>query len=395
MINVNYIKIAKSILLMSCMFLIGISVIAGSYNANARQQEIQNQELFNNPEAILNVSFKDDIYLDNIIDNELNPDKNWQGITFDRNTFGITGLSGLSNIGGVEELVSINGQFRPKAIKKEYNTKLQELISKIDDIKNNNHVNDNEIVKNELSKMSGWEVKKQRYLNWTQSKVLQLSIVGNYNTINTLKTILDKSGHVKQLDLSIIENLKKEVDELKLTLKDKSEEEKQTVINQLVKTELAKKGLTGDINEIMKTEFEKIPEKIKNPIQNVLNDFESKSIETTSSQIFESMFTGSIAHASWCSRSHSINREWTGIKIKINDCFAQQIGSFGDLGTIFGWILTPFLFIFPIGTLIIKIALQWFNSNAYVIRDQSNKCNNRGLNFKLYYFGLIQINGCN
>jgi hypothetical protein len=94
-------SIFKISILALSILLIAISTISGSINANARQQEIVNQELFNNPQAILNVTFKDNVYLDNIIDNELNTDKNWQGLKFDNSTFGITSLSGLSNIGGV------------------------------------------------------------------------------------------------------------------------------------------------------------------------------------------------------------------------------------------------------------------------------------------------------
>jgi hypothetical protein len=197
-------SILKNTILTFSILIIAISTISGSINANARQQEILNQELFNNPQAILNVTFNDNVYLDNIIDNELNSDKNWQGLKFDNSTFGITSLSGLSNIGGVEEMVSINGQYSTRSIKKSYKNKLQELIVKIDDIKNNNQTNENEKVKSELSKMNSWEVKKQRFVNWSQSKIVGLSIIGNQDTLKILQEILQLSGHSKNLLLTNI-----------------------------------------------------------------------------------------------------------------------------------------------------------------------------------------------
>ena len=111
-------KVIKSTLLFTSIFLVGISSISIGFNANARQNEIKTLELFTNPHSILNVTFKENVYLDNIIDNELNPDKNLQGLKFDSNTFGITGISGISSIGGRDEVIAIDGQYSPKQIKK-------------------------------------------------------------------------------------------------------------------------------------------------------------------------------------------------------------------------------------------------------------------------------------
>ena len=213
--KISFIKLAKSTLLITSIFLIGISTLNTSLNVSARQSEITNQELFNNPQAILNVSFKENVYLDNIIDNELNPDKNWQGLKFDNNTFGISSLSGLSNIGGIDEMISINGQYSTRTIKRSYKDKLQELITKIDDIKNNNQSTSNEEVKKEISKMNSWEVKKQRYFNYSQSKILNISLVGNTDTLTTIKTILDRSGHVKTIELIVSSEFKQKIEEVK------------------------------------------------------------------------------------------------------------------------------------------------------------------------------------
>jgi hypothetical protein len=211
----SFIKLAKTTLLITSIFLIGITTLNTSINVSARQNEIKNQELFNNPQAILNVSFKDNVYLDNIVDNELNSDKNWQGLKFDSNTFGISSISGLSNIGGIDEMVSINGQFSTRTIKRSYKDKLQELLSKIDDIKNNNQGTSNEKINKELSKMNSSEVKKQRYFNWSQSKILNIFIVGNTDTLTTIKTILVKSGHTKTQELIISSDLQAKLEEAK------------------------------------------------------------------------------------------------------------------------------------------------------------------------------------
>ncbi len=130
-------KVVKSTLLITSILLIAISTITGSFKANARRQEQVNQELFNNPQSVLNIAFKDNVYLDNIIDNELNPDKNWQGLRFDSKTFGISSVSGLSNFGGQDEMVSISGQFNTDTLKNAYANKYKEMIVKLDDLKNN------------------------------------------------------------------------------------------------------------------------------------------------------------------------------------------------------------------------------------------------------------------
>jgi hypothetical protein len=224
----NLKSIFKTSILTLSILLIAISTISGSINANARQQEILNQELFNNPQAILNVTFKDNVYLDNIIDNELNNDKNWQGLKFDNSTFGITSLSGLSSIGGIEEMVSINGQYSTKTLKKSYKDKLQELIVKIDDLKNNKSLlgeagenrteGVNAAITTELAKMNKWELKKQRLFNFSQSKILNISITGNTDTLNTLRTILMQSGHTKLVEYTISTELQAKLEVVKTNI---------------------------------------------------------------------------------------------------------------------------------------------------------------------------------
>jgi hypothetical protein len=300
-------SIFKNSILTLSVLVIAISTISGSINANARQQEILNQELFNNPQAILNVTFKDNVYLDNIIDNELNSDKNWQGLKFDNSTFGITSLSGLSNIGGVEEMVSINGQYSTRSIKKSYKDKLQELIIKIDDLKNNKSFlgeaganateGVNAAITTELAKMNNWEVKKQRYINWSQSKILSISLIGNTNTLDIIKEILVKSGHVKTIEILIVENLKKEADLLREKLKGQSEQEQQLTIKNIIQTEFKESGGKGNFEQSIRAEFESSPEYIKNPIQDTLNQVETKSIETVTSRMINGLMYGTIAKA--------------------------------------------------------------------------------------------------
>lgn len=303
MIKINLSKLVKSTLLITSIFLIGVSTIAGSFNANARQQEIKNQELFNNPESILNVTFKDNVYLDNIIDNELNPDKNWQGLKFDSNTFGITSISGLSNIGGQDEMISINEQFNTRTIKKNYNDKLQELIVKIDDIKNNGSTIENlsdegkKEVKEELDKMNGFDLKRQRYWNWSQSKILSISLVGNTNTLNSIKTILEKSGHAKELVLMNNKELKKESDKIQELLKNKSENDKIAIIKDLLQSELEKIGKNEDLDKVAYKEYNALPEYIKNPIQFQLEESTTNSIESVTFKTLDNLVNGTKAKA--------------------------------------------------------------------------------------------------
>jgi hypothetical protein len=290
----DYFKsIFKTSILTLSILVIVISTISGSINANARQQEILNQELFYNPQAILNVTFKDNVYLDNIIDNELNSDKNWQGLTFDNSNFGITSLSGLSNIGGVEEMVSINGQYSTKTLKKSYKDKLQELIVKIDDIKNNKSFlgeagadtteRVNAAITTGLAKMNNWEVKKQRYYNWSQSKILNISLLGNSDALITLESILLKSGHTKSVEytnmtdlLSKLDVLKKDIDsELKLNnlpiqSEFKNSELKDDQINKVFSILNSSSQALIDSELIMSIEGKRQIEKIKNQ-QDLIN----------------------------------------------------------------------------------------------------------------------------
>jgi hypothetical protein len=137
-------------------------------------------------------------------------------------------------------MVSINGQYSTRSIKRSYADKLQELIVKIDDLKNNksflgeegDHATEgvNAAINAELAKMNDREVKKQRYINWSQSKILSISLIGNASTLDILKEILVKSGHVKTIEILIVENLKKEADLLREQLKGQSEQEQQLTI---------------------------------------------------------------------------------------------------------------------------------------------------------------------
>jgi hypothetical protein len=290
----NLAVLLKKAMLTLSITLLALSTITGSINAHARQQEQVNIELFNNPQAFLNVSFKDNVYLDNILDNELNSDKNWQGLKFDSNTFGITSLSGLSNIGGVEEMISINGQYNPRSTKKTYKNKLQELIVKIDDLKTNptsinqitlsegegadrrervsKETNTNDLTKEvskELSKMNSWEVKKQRYFNFSQSKILNISIVGNTNTLDTIKAILDRSGHTKSLELTITSELQAKLEEVK---KD-------------IDTKLVSNNLPTQ--DKLKDQVENLSEEQKNKTLSIINSSTQELINTELSKTEE------------------------------------------------------------------------------------------------------------
>jgi hypothetical protein len=302
----NLSKLTKQAFLLTSILLLTLSTVTSGINAQARQQDKVNQEIYTNPQAILNVSFKDNVYLDNILDNELNSEKNWSGINFKNNSYGITNLSGLSTIGGQNEMITISGQYNPRQVKKAYTLKNQELITKIDDLKNNGSKiedldklskEDKESLSKEINKMNGLEVKRQRYLNWESSKILGLSLVGNTDTLTSIKTILDNSGHTKVNELLITEDLKTQITEITKILENKSEKERNNYLNILIKSEIEKIGITGNIEEYMRKEIDNMPEYIKNPLQMKIEDKDTSSFETITGKIINGLLNGTQAKA--------------------------------------------------------------------------------------------------
>ncbi len=170
--------------------------------------------------------------------------------------------------------------------------------------------------------MNSIELKAQRYFNWEDDKINTISILGNTETLINIKEILVNSGHANQLILTEMETVKKQMDDINKQVVGMNEEEKSAYVTNLytekVKTELAKQGITGDINEYMKQEYQKAPEYQKEMIQNVLEEHEIESAETEVSKIGDQLLNGikSKANNGWC--GFRVNGFFGGFSI--SDC---------------------------------------------------------------------------
>ncbi len=201
-------------------------------------------------------------------------------------------------------MVTINGKYSNKQIKKAYKDKQQSLIVKIDDIKNNgveliseasDSENDKEsiaLANQEISKMNNWEVKKQRYWNWSQSKILNISLVGDTDTLTTIKTILDKSGHTLANELILTSKLQSEIKKLETKLSNKSDQEQKAIITEYINQSLKQSGETRSIEEVLKEEYSAVPDYIKYPIQDQLEEVQTKSVETITSKMINGLING-------------------------------------------------------------------------------------------------------
>ncbi|MGL4757868.1 MAG: hypothetical protein ACRCXZ_00895 [Patescibacteria group bacterium] len=356
----NYVKVG---LISLSILAIGLSTITGVVNSSANE----NEKELTNPETMLNVSFKESVNLENIIDNELNPDKNWQGMKFN-DDFRITGLSGLSNFGGQKELVSINGQYSVRSAKRSYLNKYKDLIIKLDDIKNNgskveNITDENQkILNTETSKMNGWELKRQRYWNWSSSEILNLSLIGSKNTLETIKEILNKSGHTNSIELTLTSVIQKEIEIIKSDLEGKNENEVNNYINDIQTKALKEQGI-DDINKI----GDSIPENIKNPIENVIEDTSTDSIETSISNF--KLTPAAKAYNGWCGTRYRV--WWTGGSIADCKDVWGQFAMAGYVFTILGF-LKPFCYFSGVwcGVLAVSIGIAGF-----LLSQMSGKAN--------------------
>ena len=147
--------------------------------------------------------FKKNVYLDNIIDNELNPDKNWQGLKFE-NDFEIGNISGLSNIGGVDEIITIDQTTKVNDIKLNYENLYKKLLNKL--YWNNNKTND----KIHYDKYNKSTLFFQNIANFNKSKISNLSLIGSTKTLQIIQKILNQSGHVESINLTLIDEVKKQ-----------------------------------------------------------------------------------------------------------------------------------------------------------------------------------------
>jgi hypothetical protein len=302
----NPFSFSKIVISLSIIVL-SLFTITSTVNSKASDEVQFNKELISNPQAFLNVVFKDNIHLDNIVENELHSIKNNQGYEIDNKTFVINSMSGLSNIAGTEQRISIQGNNSTNTLVDKYHDKLSEVITKLDDLKNNNSKIDNlseedrTKLDHQLSKMNPIELKAQRYWNWGDDKVLSMSIIGNTETLYDIKGILEDSGHTTNVTITETAVIQKQIEEINKAVEGMSDEEKQAYVqnlySELITKELAKLGFIGNLEDYMKQEMDKAPEYVKEAVDNILQYHQTESVETNSNKIFTGLTNGTKANA--------------------------------------------------------------------------------------------------
>lgn len=376
---INY-TLASVLLLILSTFSLGTAVISNA----------KNQKNFTNPESTLNIVLNEGTKFNEIIDKEfnnklLNANNNFS------DTYGINFLSGTSNIGGFNEKIEIQGQFDFKTIKKEFNNKLQELINKVDDLKNNGaelksiEVEKRTAIEKKLNRVNGFELKKQRYFNNSESFIESISVVGDTKTLRNIYDFFLKNNKIKYLDFSIVKELEKE---FKIKNND--------TVESIVKNNLAKYKITQ--NQIKSISEEIIKTKQIN-IQDELTDQQTSSLETTLASIVES--NGTIKANAFTSSGekfgmwYKIETNGWGLQLLLNRKVIDTAINFGA-GLIWSILWTPAIGVCVYIALVLYYPCVWlvrsilsaivWNMRDYIVKDSSWLCN-RGLGINLNWNG--------
>ena len=119
-------QITTKLVITLSVLLLSITTIGLSYSSTAK---INDNSVFSNPQALLSIQFKDNIYMDNIIENVL--PKNSEI----KNRYGVTSINGLTKVGNEEQLISVLGEYSPKQAKREFKRELSNYLAKLDTIK--------------------------------------------------------------------------------------------------------------------------------------------------------------------------------------------------------------------------------------------------------------------
>jgi hypothetical protein len=166
--------------------------------------------------------------------------------------------------------------------------------------------------------MNNWEVKNQRIWNWNQSKILSVSLVGNSDTLDTIKTILDRSGHVMQLVYNKMSDIITQMQDLKNQTEGKSEFEIEYIIEEISKKKMNEAGIIGDLQESINNEYNNAPEYFKNPINQILMD-ESQVNNNPNQNIISSLLNGVTAKAEgrWDVNMKSVWCGWAPCGMKL------------------------------------------------------------------------------
>jgi hypothetical protein len=228
--------------------------------------------------------------------------------------------------------------------------------------------------------MNPIELKAQRYWNWGDDKVLSIGIIGNTETLYDIKEILEDSGHVKNITITETATIQKQIEDINIAVKGMSEAEKQNYVQKLytdtINHELAKQGFTGNIEDYMKQEMDKTPEYQKEPLELIVEDIETESVETSVSQISNQLINSTISEASDCNNEFNFNMQnpvWGTSKLYLNRCAVGIVKFGGYILTVIGFALGYFGCI-AFCTLLAVI----IGSYSATLEFVDSRCNNGG-----------------
>jgi hypothetical protein len=440
--NNSLISKATRIISIVTITLLSLSTIGITYNTNAKAID---KNLSTNPEAILSVQVKDNIYLDNIIDNELPKDR----ATQDR--YIVTSLSGLTTVGNQDQLITISGEYKRSTVKREYKKAVSSYLAKLDAIKqagtdnlvvaNNNGTNTTQpldqesktLLNNQLKDISKSDISKARwdYL-WGDAKVLTVTINGYLDTVTKIRDILNKTGHVKSLELidtaqlaKDLEVTKKKIDQAK---KNNPKAKELDLINQVVQESIQSKltpeqikqqaqasTLTEDkyklVDSILSTDknnnktykpqdFDKLPltSQEKSIIKSMLQEYNNTpnylktNIQTTTNQIqitttptipekIEGVIEGltkgvrAEAGAGGCTSVLKQYWHWWGVRNYLNNCAVNNLKGMINNTTAINTFLMMRGCLNVCG--IVSLAIQWYGGQ---IEWANNNCGGEGVN---------------
>ncbi len=215
------------------------------------------------------------------------------------------------------------------------------MILKIDDIKNNNQPTTNQALKDEISKMSSWEIKKQRYINLSQSKILSISLVGNIESLITIKEILDKSEHTRISEILKTDQIEKDINAIELMMKEDKNISLQSIVNSNIEKKLIDNDLSTNVLQKIPNSIEQLPEYIKDPIQFQIENVETKSIETSITNLkFDLNSKAYFKEFNIYGHKASIDLQNWGMQIKMNRQIMDMALN-GSAGALWSALWTP------------------------------------------------------
>ena len=257
----------QSIMTISILLIL-ISSMTLILNSNANKLD---KNVFETRESILNVTFNEDIYMDNVLDNVL--PKNIEI----KSKYGISSMSGLTRIAEIDEMINIEGEFSRTTAKKEFKKEVNNFLTKLDIIKSNGTENltirdeknvevkissdQKELLNKELKKFSKSDISKSKwkYL-WGDAKILSISIIGSKEVIGNIEILLKNTGHVKNSELIVTKELQSKLEIINNKVeveKLKAEKNNENKTIEQIFTEVSEVEFSNIMSKEQKQEIEK------------------------------------------------------------------------------------------------------------------------------------------